>query len=171
MFLAVRCLISLCLFACIIVAVASQNGLCGDTASVTIRSGVAYDYFSQRYFIDSLVASGADTILESWEFSRKYLNDFRLWFSADYPGSGHRKSRLHLLGELSDEQWRLRVAPIYARTIGKSTLSGGVEIERRKRFHGAPVSGDSYWFAVGRSRISIPIPIPIPMPMPMPTIV
>lgn len=157
MFLAVRCLIFLCLFACVIVGGDARTAFGGDTASVSVRSGVAYDYFSQRYFIDSLVASGGDTTLESWEFSRKYLNDFRLWFSADYPGALGRKNRLHILGELSDEQWRLRLAPMYSLAVGQSVLSGGVELERRRRYKGASVSGDSYWFALARTRISVPV--------------
>jgi hypothetical protein len=148
---------SLSVVAFFTVLAVSEKILCRDSVSVAFRSGVAYDYFSQKYFIDSLVVSGVDTSLESWEFSRKYLNDSRLWLSADYPVSSDQRNRIHLLGETSNEQWRFRFAPLFSRSLRECRLSGGIELERRDRFKGASESGDSYWFGSARSKLSVPV--------------
>jgi len=146
-----------CAVAIAISLFAPEKILCRDSTSVAFRSGVAYDYFSQKYFIDSLVVSGLDTSLESWEYSRKYLNDSRLWLSADYPFASDRRNHVHLLGEISSEQWRFRFAPLFSQSLRAYRLTGGIELERRDRFKGASESGDSYWFGSARSRLLVPV--------------
>jgi hypothetical protein len=43
----------------------------------SFKAGVGYDYLSQRYFLDSMNISGADSVLTQFALTSEYLNDFK----------------------------------------------------------------------------------------------
>lgn len=119
------------------------------------RAGVGYDYLSQEFFQDSLVASGADSSFVSFLLRNEYLNDPKGIFSVHYAPE-KKPFEATLTYEQTHDRLRLTGAPNFRFMIGRTKLQVINELEWRDNVGG---NFDESSYLLGSSRAGINSPI------------
>jgi hypothetical protein len=126
----------------------------------SLRTGLGYEFISQRYFADSLSQSGADTLTILTALRTNYLDDFKAQISAAFdPWKGERGRRGEFRGtwEQTPEYLRGRLGADMRLGIGQTRFDSRTEIDWRHRYRGASEAGDSYITANTQCKLSVPV--------------
>ncbi len=125
------------------------------TSPFHFRAGVGYDYLSQEFFQDSLVASGADSSFVSFLLRNEYLNDPKGIFSIRYTPE---KSQFEaaLTYEQTHDRLRLVGTPNFKFLLGRTKLQIMNELEWRDNI-GSDTDESSYLFGNSRTGLTTPL--------------
>lgn len=127
--------------------------LASDTFS--LRAGMGYEVVSQRFFLDSLLTSGADSLDALTSQNTTYLDDYKTFIIAEVTLLDRRRWDLRFQPELTSDYLRLRLYSDNRLALGKHTLQINNELDRRDLHHGQPEAGDEYTYGAIRSRLNL----------------
>lgn len=120
-----------------------------------IRAGVGYDYLSQEFFQDSLVASGADSSFVSFLLRNEYLNDFKGIVSTRYLPE-KKPWDITLTYEQTHDRLRLTTLPNFRFLFGRTKLQINNELEWRNDI-GTEPEKNSYLYGSSRAGLTTPV--------------
>ncbi len=126
-------------------AAVSQN-----RANFQFRSGIGYDFVSQRYFIDTVGLSGPDSVLTSALLKKDYLDDKKGLFYVKYDPQGIGRSFLEGGWEQTPEIYRALGNGHFVIDKGKNRFEGDGRAEIKKRFKGTKEVGEGLGVVNGR---------------------
>ena len=136
---------------CLAAAAICQNS---EASDFEIKTSLGYDFISQEYFLDSVTT---DSSLSLWQLKTDYLDDLRGRLSFRYWSGDQRELELQSSYEQSNELFRIRLFADWRPKLGNNRLGITTELERRDRYKGVSLFGDSYLFGYSRAFIKIPV--------------
>lgn len=126
-----------------------------DTFS--LRSGVGYEVVSQKFFLDSLLQSGADSLDALTTQNTTYLDDYKAFIIAETNLLDRRRWELRLQPEFTSKYLRLRLYSDNRLKMGKHWLQLNNELDRRGRYRGESDPGDEYTYGAARARLNLAV--------------
>lgn len=126
----------------------------GNTADFSLQAGLGYDYFSQKYFIDS-ASNTDDSIFTSFILQNNYLDNLRATVGVSYAPQNGKSVIINGRYEYTDDFNRIKLSSDIYHKLNNTKLYFNGEIDRRAR-HNDNASGDSYTFLYSRGKIVTP---------------
>lgn len=123
--------------------------------SFSLRAGVGYEVVSQRFFLDSLLLTGADSLDALTTQNTTYLDDYKTFIIAETSLLDRRRWDLRLQPELSSEFFRLRLYSDNRLWLGRHSLQFNNELDRRDRYREEAEPGDEYIYGASRGRLNL----------------
>jgi hypothetical protein len=116
--------------------------------------GFGYEFLSQEYFADSLLA---DSIESALALKTSYLDDFKGQISLEYAPGDSRALVLRSVYEQSDQDLRLRLAGYWRGRLGSMQLETRTEFDWRE--HDSDSAGTNDGYILGRTRLGARVPL------------
>ena len=125
-----------------------------EASDFEIQTSLGYDFISQEYFLDSVTT---DSTLSLWQLKTDYLDELRGRISFRYWSGEQRELELQSSYEQSNGIFRIKLFTDWRPKLGNNKLGITTELERRDRYKGISLFGDSYLFGYTRAFIKIPV--------------
>jgi hypothetical protein len=142
-----------CLFILILVAF-GRTPRAGDFG---IKAGIGYEYLSQDFYLDSLTQVGADTLTTLTAIRTTYLDNVKGQLTLTYQPYDGRELELRGSYEQTSEQFRAKLLAEFHPKLGRASLDGSLEIDRRHGVGDEIEPGDQYTYGYGVARLMLPI--------------
>jgi hypothetical protein len=124
---------------------------------VSYSAGVGYDYFSQRYFLDSTTGTTPDTFLARFAYTSNYLNDFKGTLGISYRSPDSRTLELRGGYEQTAHLLRTKFSGTWRPKLGPGKIDWHSEADWRHQFSGSASSGTSYLLGSTVLRYKLPV--------------
>lgn len=126
-----------------------------EAGSFRFRAGIGYEFVSQEFFLDSIVAR--DSLTPATALNTTYLDDYKGLIGVVYRSSKYGRLELGSSIEQTPELLRLKLYGRGNSQFGSNRLSWNAGFDRRDRYKNAEEVGDSYYSGSGLLRLTLPL--------------